>query len=64
MWHAWERREKCTKFLWESPKERDHSEDRWQDEIRMDLGVVCWGRMLGGCWSGFNWLRIGITRKK
>jgi hypothetical protein len=28
MWHAWEKREKCTRFLWESPKERDHSEDR------------------------------------
>jgi hypothetical protein len=28
MWHAWERREKCTRFLWESPKERD----RWEDQ--------------------------------
>jgi hypothetical protein len=28
MWHAWERREKCTRFWWESPKERDHSEDQ------------------------------------
>jgi hypothetical protein len=24
MWHAWERREKCTRFWWESTKERDH----------------------------------------
>jgi hypothetical protein len=32
MWHAWERREKCTRFWWESPKERDH----WEDE---DEGV-------------------------
>jgi hypothetical protein len=23
-----ERREKCTRFLWESPKERDHLEDQ------------------------------------
>jgi hypothetical protein len=27
MWNAWKRREKCTRFWWESPKERDHSED-------------------------------------
>jgi hypothetical protein len=29
--HDWERREKCTKFWWESPKERNHSEDRVVD---------------------------------
>jgi hypothetical protein len=28
MWHAWERREKCPRFWWESPKERDHLEDQ------------------------------------
>jgi hypothetical protein len=28
MWHAWERREKCTRFWWESPKEIDHLEDQ------------------------------------
>jgi hypothetical protein len=28
MWKAWEKRENCTRFLWESPRERDHSEDR------------------------------------
>jgi hypothetical protein len=28
MWHAWERREKCTRFWWESSGESDHSEDR------------------------------------
>jgi hypothetical protein len=31
MWHAWERKEKCTRFWWESPKERDHSEDEGVD---------------------------------
>jgi hypothetical protein len=31
MWHTGERREKCTRFWWESPKERDHPEDRGID---------------------------------
>jgi hypothetical protein len=56
MWHAWERRGKCTRFWWESPKERQHSEDRGVDGrmgIRMDL------KRLAGGWNGFNWLRIG-----
>jgi hypothetical protein len=61
MWHAWERREKCTRFWWESPKERDHSEDqvgrpsrRWEDGIRIDLWEI--GLRV---WIGFDWLRIG-----
>jgi hypothetical protein len=29
MWYAWERREKCTKFWWESLKDRDN----WQDHV-------------------------------
>jgi hypothetical protein len=32
MWHTWERGGKCTGFWWDSPKERDHSEDRGVDE--------------------------------
>jgi hypothetical protein len=28
MWHASERREKCTRFWWESPREGDHLEDK------------------------------------
>jgi hypothetical protein len=28
MWHACERREKCTRFWWESPREGDHLEDQ------------------------------------
>jgi hypothetical protein len=36
---------KCSGFWWESPKERDQSENRDVD-----------GRM----WNGFKWLMIGI----
>jgi hypothetical protein len=54
MWHAWERREKCTMFWWESPREGDHLEDQGEDGIRMDL------REIGlGVWIGFDWLRTG-----
>jgi hypothetical protein len=49
MWHAWESREKCTRFYWESPKERDH----WEDQgiggkmgLEWILGKLAWG---GGC---------------
>jgi hypothetical protein len=38
---------------WESPKERDHSEDRGVDGMRMDLGETDSGGI-----SGFNLLRI------
>jgi hypothetical protein len=43
MWHAWERKENCTRFRWESPKERDISEDRGVDGIRVDLGEIACG---------------------
>jgi hypothetical protein len=46
MWHAWERRENCTRFWRESPKERDHSEDQGVGG-RMGsewiLGRLAWG---------------------
>jgi hypothetical protein len=31
---------------------------RWEDGIKMDLREIGWG---GRVWSGFIWLRIGIT---
>jgi hypothetical protein len=43
-------------FWWESPKERDHSEDQGIDGIRMDLREIGWGMF-----SGFNWLRTGTS---
>jgi hypothetical protein len=40
MWHAWERREKCTRFRWGKPEGKSPFERprrRWEDGIRMDL---------------------------
>jgi hypothetical protein len=53
MWHAWESREKCAR---ESPKERDHSEDRGVDG-RMGSEWILGG--LAKVWCGFIRLRIG-----
>jgi hypothetical protein len=57
MWHAWERREKCTRFLVGKPEGKrllGGPRRRWEDRIRMDL------REIGlGVWIGFDWLRTG-----
>jgi hypothetical protein len=50
MWHAWERRKKCTRFWWESPKGRDHSEDH-----------CVGGRLGGGC---VDWIRLAQGRDR
>jgi hypothetical protein len=57
MWHARERREECTRFWWESPKERDHLEDQ---DIGGKMGSE-WilGDWLEGAWIGFDCLRTG-----
>jgi hypothetical protein len=52
MWHAWERREKCTRFGRESPKERDHLEDG----IRLDL------RETG--LEGVDWIKLAQGRDR
>jgi hypothetical protein len=52
MWHAWERREKCTRFWCESPKEGDH----WEDGIRMDLREIGLG--------GVDWIRLAQDRDR
>jgi hypothetical protein len=52
MWNAWESREKCTRFWWQSPEERDHSEDQGVN-VRMGsewilgrvAGIVDWIRL-------------------
>jgi hypothetical protein len=47
MWHAWERKVKCTRFWWESRKERDHLDDQG---VGGEMGSE-WllGRLAGGC---------------
>jgi alpha-glucosidase (family GH31 glycosyl hydrolase) len=52
MWHAWERREKCTRCWWGSPKERDHSEDQGVDGIKLDLREIGWGYRVDSVGSG------------
>jgi hypothetical protein len=56
MWHAWDRRENCTRFWWESPKERDHLKDQVLDG-RMGSEWML-GRLAEEVWIGFEWLRI------
>jgi hypothetical protein len=46
---------KCTRFWWESPKERDESEDQGVGGMMGSEWIL--GRLAGGI--GFDWLRIG-----
>jgi hypothetical protein len=57
MWHAWDRREKCTRFWLESPKEKDHSEDQGVDGRMVTEWIL--GRLASGVWIGFDCLRTG-----
>jgi hypothetical protein len=59
MWHAWEREETYAGFWWESPKEKDHLKDQGVDGKVGSKRTL--GRLVGGVWSGFNWLRIGTV---
>jgi hypothetical protein len=52
MWHAWERREKCKRFWWESPKERTTQKTKTWMGSEWILG------RLAGVWIGFDWLWI------
>jgi hypothetical protein len=50
-----ERREKCTRFWWESPKERDHLEDQGvggKMGSERILGRLAWGCGLDSTGSG------------
>jgi hypothetical protein len=59
MWHAWERRGKCTGFWWESPKEKrplGRPRRRWEDGIKMDLRGIGWG--------GVEWIHLAQDRDR
>jgi hypothetical protein len=57
MWHAWERREKCTRFWWEIPREGDHLEDQGVGGKMGSEWIL--GRLSCGVWIGFDCLRTG-----
>jgi hypothetical protein len=57
MWHAWERRENCTRFWWESPREGDHLEDQGvggKMGSEWILGKLAWGVV--------DWIRLAQDR--
>jgi hypothetical protein len=58
MWHGWERRGKCTRFWWESQKERYHLEDQGEDGIRMNLTI----REIG--WGSVERIQLGQNRDR
>jgi hypothetical protein len=47
----------CTRFWWESPKDRDHLEDQGVGGKMGSEWIL--GRLAGGMWIGFDWLRTG-----
>jgi hypothetical protein len=56
MWHAWERGETCTRFWWER-QGKGHLKDQGIDGRMGSKWPL--GRLTGGVWSGFTWLRKG-----
>jgi hypothetical protein len=51
MWHAWEGRETCAGFWWESPKGKDHLNNQGIDGMMRSKSTL--GRLVGeGCGVG------------
>jgi hypothetical protein len=59
MWHAWERREICKRFWWESPNEKVLLEDQGVEGNMESEWIL--RRLPGRMFSGFKWLRIGAS---
>jgi hypothetical protein len=59
MWHAWERREKCTRFLVGKPEGKrplGRPRHRWGDGIRIDFREIVLG--------GVDWIRLAQDRDR
>jgi hypothetical protein len=56
MWHAWEMRETCTRFWWESPKVKDHMKDQGVDGRMGSKGTL--RKMVGGV----EWIHLAQNR--
>jgi hypothetical protein len=56
---AWERREKCTTFWLESPKERDYLEDQGVGGKMGSEWIL--GRL---AWGGVDWIRLAQDRDR
>jgi hypothetical protein len=59
MWHAWERREKCTKVLVGKPEGKrplGRPRRRWEDGISMDLRKIGLGDV--------DWIRLAQDRDR
>jgi hypothetical protein len=55
MWHAWERRGMCIRFLWKSQnRSLGRPRPRWKDGIRMDLREIGWGSV--------DWIQLAQDR--
>jgi hypothetical protein len=59
MWHAWERVQKCAKFWWGSPKERDHSEYQGVEGMMVSERIL--GRLAEG--GGLYWIRLELCHQ-
>jgi hypothetical protein len=58
MWHAQDRREKCTRFWWASPKERHHLEDQGIGGRMGSESVL--GRLAAG--RDVKWIQLAQDR--
>jgi hypothetical protein len=58
MWHRWERGGKCTRFWWESPKERNYLKDQGVD------GPMGLKWTLGGLVGGVEWIHLAQDRDR